>query len=244
MPFGKVYRKQYPRKGKRYRNRNMREKQPVRVSNTTRSVAHGKKPALSDWGAIAQDVVNTSSLLGSLYSKINSELKYFDTTIGPTGASNAAWTTLEPLQLIPQGDSVTSRDGNKVLQKKLQFKGIIEPDPLATSGTLLRMVIIKTNDANFSGTDYAPASVYSMRNLLQTNELFSVYDHVFHLGGTGDAYGPHIIDGKFPCDFHLQFEGASTNWPDTNQLWVMFISNQPSLIPIYTINFRIRYYDN
>lgn len=74
------------------------------------------------------------------------EKKYFDTATGGStfGSDTSAANLVTDLAIIPQGDTVTSRQGKKLQCMRLAMKGTVYTSPIAgqTIGTLARLSIV------------------------------------------------------------------------------------------------------
>lgn len=178
-------------------------------------------------------------------SLLNVEVKnhdqHFAGTI-PTQASVAA----QGLNLMIQGDTAVTRDGNKVKSIALDLKLQLH---LASADETVRLLVMYAPVSNgqtplLSEMVEAVADIRSFRNLLNTHSYQTLVDETFIL----DQVSNQTIMWKKHLDLsnHVKFNGAAAAFAQCESgLIVSFLYNTEGT-PATTFDFdsRFRYVDN
>jgi hypothetical protein len=183
---------------------------------------------------------------------VNVENKKFD--VAAVGqAVDWAGTQLARLSTVQGGDDVNNRNGNSILAKKLLFRFTARNNTTADS-TMMRCIIFY--DTQNNGTDPTASLVLESGQLSTVNSVnaplnvdsagrFTVLrDKVFSMNSQldGAALTKHF-EYWIPLNFHIKFTNVTTGgW--TNQLYVLFLSDQQTNTPAVDYSSRLMFYDN
>lgn len=128
------------------------------------------------------------------------EKKFLDTNVGTAIGTIAQTMEFANLNIVAQGDTESSRQGRKIMIKKIHGKGeVVLPSATAvanSSETYKLMVVVdtQTNKAQFASTDLLESDVlFSFRNLANQSRFKILWQDTVSLqsGGataTGAAY--------------------------------------------------------
>ena len=208
------------------------------ASSSTRRKRSRKKrnEVLNPSGALNKAVVR--QMIQSAI-KFNDELKYADYT---TTAQSIDWLGITyPLSDIAQGDSDTTRDGDRILVKNLSWSFYFRynAQALATSCNVVRLIIYSWKP--FYG-DIAPTGT---KILVSTGNLYSACGPYVHDGRNQftvlvdqhcslDAAGTPavLISGSRKLDHVIQYKAASTT-NASGGLYALVISDAVAASGIY-----------
>lgn len=182
---------------------------------------------------------------------VNVENKKFD--VAATGQAVDYAGTVIRLSTVQAGDDVGNRNGNSILAKKLLFRMTLHGNTTADS-TVFRCIIFY--DTQFNGTNPTPGLVLESGQLSTANSVnaplnvdsagrFTILrDKVYVLNNQLDAYSVvKHLKYWIPLNFHIKFTDTTTGgW--TNQLFVLFISDQQTNTPAVDYSSRLNFYDN
>lgn len=97
------------------------------------------------------------------------ELKFFDTALSFTVDNTAEIPVTGQLALIPQGDTQSSRDGNKAFVKSIYVHGIMyfAPGAATSAATVVYMYLVQDTQANGAAATVADANsgIFTNANL-------------------------------------------------------------------------------
>lgn len=246
MPYKSYNRR--PRRVRAYRRREMKQRTMSAPNNRQlRRIAAGASNQSSykwDMAQLAKNVLKYGSIAATTYAKLNSELKWFDTTVVSGSVSNV-WITPVPLCQVPQGDGASTRDGNSIRVKSLFIKGAMVNNSAATDGSLVRVVVWKQDDdVAPTATNYAAAGISTFRNMAETKNYIGLYDKVFKLSTNGGPNEKFQFKINLSLDLPLRYPDNTTSYPQSNNLFCMMISDESTNPPSVFAGARIRYYDN
>ena len=184
---------------------------------------------------------------------LNVEYKYFDdyvTNAAPTSA------TIYNLSEIPQGDGVTSRDGNQVKCVSIQFQMYLRNNTQSTRSCLYRVILFQV----FSQDDTAPdwsdpevglldfATIIAYRNLdgSARNRYKILKDWKVILEKDAERGDKKIYRYYKKTNFRMRFGSSSTGQPRKNSLYLLVIPQSVvgGYYPTMDYNIRLRYLDN
>lgn len=178
-------------------------------------------------------------------SIINSEKHYFDNT-SVTGAVASAG-TIYCLSNIAQGDDVNNRQGNSVLAKTLYVRGTMYRN-VSNTAVINSVRCIWFQDTSNQGSDptvtdiLQSADVRSPLNVDKTSRYSIIRDKVYTLSVGGQA--GFNIKKFLPINNHLKYTGSSGSNIYTNALYVLVITDQSTLQPVFDMTSRLAFYDN
>lgn len=186
-------------------------------------------------------VLRTISTLKSL---INTEPKYIDVSsaVNPSSAA-MVYTRLTP---IAQGTTDITRIGNKILLKDIVLRMRVTING-AASATSVRVILFcfKTCNGSDPGVNIlAGASTEAPLNLDFSKDIVVIRDFSIPLSinGTRDQHRKSYNILNFHCDF----DGTSSNIGDAkqNQIYLGYLSNEPTNTPSLAFYSRVKYYDS
>lgn len=181
---------------------------------------------------------------------INSELKYLDTETTPTPVD---WNGIViALSAIDQGDTAQTRDGNSVLAKYLNIKGIIK-NTSSTVGSTVKFAIVSRKESQGAMPAVSDLYVnlgnanspYSRTNFVQSpNDFKILMQKIVVLDNINKP--SYLLDINIPLNFHLKFRdimGADTS---QNPIYMIVISDTDTTASPPEIQFwnTLRFYDN
>ena len=199
------------------------------------------------------------------------ELKYFDYNFGPTNVTTTG-VILEGQMLITQGDTASTRTGNKINPTSLQIRL-----GLNTINTLLipvkvRMIAYWDRQANGASSVLANVNngvldnstissiVYSPRNLNTVDRYTIVYDKVFVINPTAwTAYSsgtPNVVENSFPIEKYIskafklgrqiRYDTNTGTLADlvSNAFYIAFVSDVSSDYPVIEGGCRLYFRDS
>ncbi len=157
------------------------------------------------------------------YAAMGGELKFFDTTFGPTAVSTGGTITNSSLALIAQGTGENERVGRKCTVKRIDIQGtwIMSSTATTASGQQKVRVIIymdkQTNGLTAGVTDLLEtATINSFYNLANSGRFRILSDKFQSLNATA-ASGDGTTDATFEtskpykfgknCNIPLEFSG-------------------------------------
>lgn len=228
--YRRRYKRNYKRKG--ILQKRIRVKQPM-----WQKLAAGAYNALSD--------KTVQSILFSLASKINSELKYVDNTF--SGNQNTTY-ALSCLTNVAEGDTQSNRTGISQLNHSLHMRLNLTMNTVATS-TYFRVILLVWNE-NVQETAPSSAKIlennsvyFSPYNVENSKQYSIIKDKTYPLA-TG---GPSSISENWNIKLsplHSKYTSTGSTSQSTGHVYLMLVSDQSTNTPSYQIYTRIRYYDN
>lgn len=171
----------------------------------------------------------------------------------------AAGTVTTNLNVVPQGDTESMRNGRKIVIKSIWIKGYIELIPAGglqvAAADVYRMVLIQDKQANgatFAVTDYlVSASAIAHKNLANSSRFVTLWEsHRALVAGSGvsGAFGDsiHAVNKYIKCSIPIEFDASATTGAITtqrsNSLALLLLSSDGLCATNFTV--RIRYQDN
>lgn len=146
------------------------------------------------------------------------ELKYFDYSFGPTNVTNTG-VILEGHMLIMQGDTASTRTGNKINPTSLQLRCGLNTIDATLIPVKVRMIAYWDRQANGASSVLANINngvldnttissiVYAPRNLNTVDRYTIVYDKVFVFNPTAwtsyTSGTPNAVDTAFPIEKYI-----------------------------------------
>lgn len=194
----------------------------------------------------------TKKYVKSALRPLRQELKYFDTGDVTTQPTNAG--AIVSLSSIVQGDTDVDRDGNQVKVRKLLMRiYAVQADATITGPTRIRMMVFidkQSNNVPPAVTDVLEtASPQSPMNLDFRLRFKVLYDKVIVLGGTAASItggtsslpaAKFLTVRKMLGNRKLVFP-AATNEANTNNIYLLLLSDQATDVPDVIWNSRIRF---
>lgn len=195
---------------------------------------------------------------GRRTSSFNNELKFLDTTlsVAPMAAAGAVSVNLN---VVPQGDTESMRNGRKIVIKSIWLRGALELTPgaaaVGASADFYRLILVQDKQANgqtFAVTDYlATAGVLSHRNLANTNRfvnLWEMYGPLTSQSGVTGASGNagKSINKYHKCNIPIEFDATAITGVIGTQRSnsIALITMCADAVTVFNGTFRIRYSDN
>lgn len=202
----------------------------------------------SVYGAAASQLYKDVRTLKNL---INVEFKHFDTQSSTSTVSTTG--TIIPLNLIPQGDGASSRDGDMFRMKSLELSGSVENNSAVVTTTFTRLDLILDTDpdgaaaptlSDIYDTTGSVPYYYALRNLNNRSRYVILKSVRFS----------HSPNGNEGSNFHwykkLDLKTLFTPGTNTiagckkNLLFMVLSSDKTSNWPTVNLKSRIRYIDN
>ena len=192
------------------------------------------------WTQVAQ---KAWSGVQSIRKLINVETHIWDTTIGATVSSTGSVTHLTEIAI---GDTKSTRTGSSVLTKDFALRFTLQKNATAV-GTVVRVLIIRDkqqiSDTSPGVTDILnSADVNSHYNAQLSDRFQYLSDQTITL----DA-DDVLIAKQFklnPQGLHVLFNGSSGTDIQKNGLYLVLVSNEPTLTPTFNGISRFQFYDN
>lgn len=199
------------------------------------------------------------------------ELKYFDYSFGPTNVTNTG-VILEGHMLITQGDTASTRTGNKINPTSLQLRmGLNTVDTLLVP-VKVRMIAFWDRQANGASPVLANINnglldnstigtiVYAPRNLNTVDRYTIVYDKVMVINPTAwtsyTSAVPNVVGTAFPIEKYISkaFKLGRQIRYDTNTgaladlvsnaFYIAFVSDAASDEPVMEGGIRLYFRDS
>lgn len=202
-----------------------------------------KQPARYRYADMAYKGFNMAMKLKQL---INVEQKHVDTTTSTTNTYNG---TLVTFNEIAQGDTDNTRDGDSLLNKKINIKGFIVAAASGAINDVVRIIIFKDKQNTITtpgqylrdvGSIYAPLSQKQRDNQFQTKKI---YDNTFSV----DSGNPlKIFSIKIDqLDDHTNFvSGTTTITSGAYKMLIIGTVAPAGANSITTYTSRFEYIDN
>lgn len=148
------------------------------------------------------------------------ENKFFDTTLGFTVDATGEVPATGQLNLIPQGDTESTRDGRQCSIDSIQIKATVYLDPAAGAGTsqacLMLVQDTQCNGAAAAAGDVMTGTNFSVNMINLANskrfKIIKKWDMSFNPGaGVNGAIAPMIKYIKYykKCNVPLEFSAAT-----------------------------------
>lgn len=205
-----------------------------------------KKSASSRYGGYLSTASKALAVAYGVKKLINVERKFLVTTgsLNPVGATP----TISCLSLIPQGDTASSRDGNKCKCISLHMQSTIFINSSAAT-TAVRVMLVC--DKNSQGA--FPA----ITDILQSNSYLSSYNNVncpyrFRIimdkRVTLSDNGKELqnLDRYIKQQKHMTFQGTGSTIADTADgvYYIVTLTNESVNSPTIVFNNRLTFVDN
>jgi len=192
-------------------------------------------------------------------------MKFLDTTLGSTAIADTGIVLNNCLNIIPQGDTESQRNGRKVVVRSINIRGMVRNDPATNEGSTadrVRFLLYLDKQANGGAaavTDLLEtATINSFNNLANKSRFTVLMDKVVDLaapaGANADAttpvFGLDIQSWAFykKCYIPIEFDNSATTGALTtvrsNNLGMMAISWNTSDSAVIEYTCRIRYTDS
>lgn len=189
------------------------------------------------------------ALAKSLKGLINVEYKYHDVV---TAAYNAGVTpALTCVNIVPQGDTSSSRDGDSILMKSLNFKGFIKMDEAATEVTYLRVSLIQLTQTNGAALTAGGVWQAGSGGLFDKKRLLNYTDNIKILKNYNIMLQPgskqsQILNLNWKFKDHVKYKGTAGTIADlmTVSLWVYVEAGSDTHKPEVQWSSRLRFIDN
>lgn len=174
---------------------------------------------------------------------VNAEKKRFDVRVTSSSSTTAA---IAVLTGVAQGDDATDRNGNSILAKYMQVRVDTTMSGSATA-TVTRMIILV--DTQNQGTNPTaalilqdPTTYLSPLNIDSTQRFTVLCDKFF----TTSINGQRMTNYKryIPLNFHLKYTGSAGSTFNKNNIFVLYMSNEATNVPDFTLYSRLVFYDN
>ncbi len=181
-------------------------------------------------------------------SLLNVEIKAFDRSVSASVSDSGA---IVPLANILQGDGNASRDGNSVKLVSMQLRSRVDQNTSAsTLSTGFRWMIVRDMDNQGevpAVTDILEsASIISNLNITDYPRRFKVIaDKMFTMNkDITTGKNAKVWSTYKKLNFHLKFSTAGTNDYKDNALFILYLSDEPTLEPTLTMECRTCFIDN
>lgn len=169
------------------------------------------------------------------------ELKYFD--VAATGTGMGTGGTIVSLVDIGQGDTITTREGNKITLKSLQFKAQLQR---VTTDSQVRVCLFKWFSPT-PGTNPAVTDIFvtggSLHSLVKagTAQFKVLFDRTFNVLDSDSPTRVISMFKRLRSDVHWT-NATATNWTK-NQYVLYFISDNAINNPLISYQIRFRFVD-
>jgi len=159
------------------------------------------------------------------YTGSNPELKFFDTAIGMSNITNvyAEATNLIPcLNIIPQSDTQSGRDGRRIWVKSIHIRLRIIGNPAAVEPLqFMRVVLYLDRQCNGASVTAAQilqqVSINGFRNIENTQRIQILYDRVHNitpvgvnLASTTQIPGTKHVKWNKKCNIPIDYDSTVT----------------------------------
>lgn len=205
----------------------------------SRSNAMCKPTVYGSAAYLAQQALRgVKQLRGIINSELHRKDSIASTTVGTGGYIFA-------VSSITQGDLYDNRQGNSVLVKSLNIQGNVKWDTSATDSALTMWVIIDTQQA--SDTTPSIADIFNGQgpHSILNAQTVGRYKILLKKHYSQDSSKQLVfIDEHMTMNHHVRYNGASHTDIQKGGIYVIFISNQTTYTPTFSVNTRISYYDN
>lgn len=169
------------------------------------------------------------------------EKKFFDTTLAfaiDSTAETGTTAVLGQIDLIPQGDTESTRDGRQVTIDSISIKGLLTFDPAASADASGVTYICLVQDMQANGAQAAITDIFTTSTLVnqinmsnaQRFKILKKWTHEWNpLAGATGAYNTEnrFIDYYMKCNIPLDFSagtGAITELK-SNHIFLAYGSN-------------------
>lgn len=188
------------------------------------------------------------------------ELKFFDTALSFAADATAEVPATGQLNIIPQGDTESSRDGRSCIVKSIEIRGSWQhlPAAAALAGTIVHMYCVldtQCNKAAAAVTDvFTSANIHSSGLNLANSARFRILKHwswIFEpKAGVTTAYNQSfkIVDWYEPgLHIPLTWDGSAAtgalNTTTSNNLFLICGAFGEDDTATFTGNCRLRFFD-
>lgn len=190
------------------------------------------------------------------------EKKFLDTNVGTSIGTIAQTMEFANLNVVPQGDTESSRQGRKILVKKIHGKGNVNLQAAtaaaSTSETVKLMILCdtQTNKAQFSATDLLESdAIFSFRNLANQSRFKVLWQTTIDLsaGGAAASGAAFVFSEKVKkwscninCNIPINFDNSDTDGlvdTQTENSLVFVTQSQTGNITTLGGQVRIRFSD-
>lgn len=223
---------------------------PYRRSSRGRRRPRRRRAARSSGTSYASTAARALSLAMRVASMVNAEKNFYDasTSLPPTTTP-----TIQPLQLIPEGDDTQMRNGRSIKLAGITFKSHWYTGS-TTSPNIIRLIFFRDNFQHglapvASDILVAPITVDSFRNINTANpgRYTILMDREVKLNPVGSSSPSAVVNHYFDIKSHVRYTGTTGTAAvlGQGQIYVMyFCDNLSGGGPSCALNFRTRYYDN
>lgn len=172
-----------------------------------------------------------------------SELKYFDTTVGPS-IDDAGY--LSCLSLVPQGDTDTSRDGDQLYATSMQVKGYFS---CADTTNQVRLIFFiwkpetsPTNDDILATTTKGSINYVNAPYHHDGRGSFTVLSDRCYSLALGTTSAKKQFSHNIKLNKKLKYNAGTT--AGYNQIWFMVLSDSAAVShPSVNMTSRLRFRD-
>lgn len=176
---------------------------------------------------------------------VNSELKFHDYTASANFDFNGA---MYNITSIAGGSGENQRNGNSIFVRYITLRGIIAANTSVAYNTC-RMIVFIDKDSSgavptaadllaTTGTGYAPIAPLNddnrKRYKVLTSKTMSLSPSDYNLP----------FKSYIPIRHHVRYNSPTFNDYDKGQIYVLFISDQNTAVPLFTLYSRVAYHDN
>lgn len=177
---------------------------------------------------------------------LNVEYKNVDTSIDTTVGTTAAYTLLNGLA---QGDSESSRDGEKVRFKSLQVRGQLKQGASATAAQTVHFYLVIDKQTNGLAPDSGSifetdSDVFSLRNTTYMKRYVVLRDWLVNLDDVGREQQTIKFYTKMNMPTMYIGTGSTVGNITTNSLYLVAVSDDNTNPPEMDLSIRLRYIDN
>lgn len=207
--------------------------------------------------ALGTGMVRQAGYFGRFNGKMDRELKFLDTTLSFNVDLTGEVPATGQLNLIPQGDTESTRDGYKVLVKSIAIKAFVQLVPGAAALASATAYIYLVQDTQCNGAAAAATDVLTSASFplahsnVQNAGRFRIlkkwtmdFNPGASNGGTYNTCSRHI-DFYKRLDVPISFNGATGAITEIKSNNLFLLAGAASLDDLIQVNgsCRIRYYD-
>jgi len=206
-----------------------------------------------------QSIVMSAGAVVLLKKKLglNTEKHWLDTLETNVATASTASVMANPM-VIPQGDTVNTRNGNTVRMTSLVLKGRIQANTAATAGCLVRVLVVKYNYIH--GTTVGVGNVldqtaritspYNMGDSATSGNYSVLYDRTFKISVSGQENDTVMFAFTYrPTNHHIKWESSDTTGALSSMIngqvrGIIMTSETGANPPNYWADWRVKFVDN
>lgn len=180
---------------------------------------------------------------------VNVEKKFIDKIDQAPSLSNTA--AIDLLSNVGQGDTDQLRNGNSIRAKSIYIKLALSNNASQTSNVMCRMILfidMQNNGSVPTSTELLESanSVYSPINSNNGGRFRVLRDKVCVLTPQSDDKGKCYFEWYIPLSMHLHYIGTGSTQADVsrNSIYLYYVADVATNVPVLVYSSRIRFIDN